>query len=138
VSGQRKESIVIAVGDRQSEGYDEPALLRLVQLIDSSAPDARVFTRIGVVGYYLRSARAAAAVADIILRAESLRDSDETFATLGIGLAHGPLIADFDAHGRVAPVCIPLGEVSNRASGAVQGAQTYRDTLAELHDSQPI
>lgn len=134
MSGQRKEFIVLAVGDREAEGYDERALLRLVQLIDSSAPDARVFTHIGVVGYYLRSARAATAVADTIARAENLRDT-EAFATLGIGLAHGPLIADFDADGRLKPAFTPLGEVANRASGGVGGAQTYRDTLAELHET---
>ncbi len=127
---------MLAIGDRDAEGFGEEAWLRLRQLIDSSAPDARVFSQIGAVGYYLRSARAVAAVEDVISRAETLRDSDEALSTLGIGLAHGPLLADFDSHGRVDPAFLPVGVVANDASRAVHEAQTYRETLAELHETQ--
>ena len=136
MSGQRKEFIVLAIGDRHAEGFAEQAWLRLRQLIDSSAPDARVFSHIGGVAYYLRSARAVAAVEHVISRAEALRDSDEALSTLGIGLAHGPLLADFDSRGRVDPAFLPVGVVANDASRAVQEAQTYRETLAKLHEPQ--
>jgi len=136
VSGQRKEFIVLAIGDRDAEGFAEEAFLRLRDLIESSAPDARIFSHIGGVGYYLRSARAVATVEDVISRAETLRDSDKAFSTLGIGLAHGPLLADFDSHGRVDPAFLPVGVVANDASRAVHETQTYRETLAELHATQ--
>lgn len=132
MSGQRKEFIVLAIGDRGAKGFAEEAWLRLRQLINSSAPDAQVFSHIGGVGYYLRSARAVAAVENVISRAETLRDSDEALSTLGIGLAHGPLLADFDSHGRVDLAFLPAGVVANNASRAVHEAQTYRETLAEM------
>jgi hypothetical protein len=136
VSGQRKEFIVLAVGDRDKEGFAESAHLRLLQLIDSSAPDARVCSPMGIVAYYLRSARAAAAVEDVISRAETLRDSDAAFSSIGIGLAHGPLIAGFDSGGRVNPAVAPLGVVASHASRAVHEAQTYRNTLSALRELQ--
>jgi hypothetical protein len=136
MSGQRQEFIVLAIGDRESQGYDEAAQIRLLQLIDSSIPDTRVSSHIGVVGFYVRSARAATAVEQIISLAERLRDSDNTFATLGIGLAHGPLIADFDADGSVNSAFTPVGEVANNASSAVHGAQNYREILSDLYEKQ--
>ena len=136
MSGQRTEFIVLAIGDRDREGYAEGASLRLLLVIDASAPDARVHNHIGVVGFYLPTARAIAAVEDAISSAEELRDSDDTFATLGIGLACGPLLADFDAPDRLNPSFLPVGEVANHASRAVHGAQTYRETLSELHGTK--
>lgn len=137
MSAKRKEFIVLAVGDKDSYGYDECSLPLLVQLIDSSAPDAREFTHIGVLAYYMRSNRAIAAVQHVLLQAESLRDTDRRFETLGIGLAHGQMIADFDWLGRLKAASPPLGEVANRASAGVRGAQTYRENFAELHESSP-
>jgi hypothetical protein len=136
VSGERKEFIVLAIGDRDKGGFAETAYLRLLQLIDSSAPDTRVCSPLGVVAYYLRSPRATASVENVISRAETLRDGDEAFSTIGIGLAHGPLIADFDADDRVNPSLAPLGVVTNHASRGVYEAQTYRDILNELREPQ--
>ncbi len=127
MSEKRKEFIVLAVGDKDSYGYDEHTLPLLWQLIDSSAPDTREFTHVGAIAYYVRSARTIIAVEDVISRAEGLRDGDRRFKTLGIGLAHGHMIADFGF--------TPLGEVANRASAGVAGAQTYRETLAELQET---
>jgi hypothetical protein len=136
VSGERKGFIVLAVGDRDSEGFPESAYLRLHQLIDSSAPDARVCSPTGIVAYYLPSSRAVTAVEEVISHAEMLRDTDSAFSAVGIGLAHGPLIADFDLHGRVNPAFPPLGVVANSVSRGVHGPQTYRSTLAELQERQ--
>jgi hypothetical protein len=135
MNAKPKEFIVLAVGDKDSYGYDEHTLPLLVRLVDSSDPDARQFTHIGVVAYFLRSARAITAVEDIILRAESLRDTDERFATLGIGLAHGCMIANFDWLGRLKSGSSPLGEVANRAAAGVRKPQTYRETFNELHET---
>jgi hypothetical protein len=134
VSANQKDFIVLAVGDRDSYGYDEHTLPLLVELIDSSSPDARQFTHIGVVGYYLRSGRAVEAVKSLLSKAESLRDTDPRFAKLGIGLSHGQMIADFDWLGRLKQDSIPLGEVATRASMSVRGAQTYREMIIELHE----
>lgn len=132
MSAKLKTFIVLAVGDKESWGYDEYTLPLLVQLIDSSDPDAREFTHTGVVAYYVRSNRTIAAVQEVLSRVESLRDSDRRFETLRIGLAHGQMIVDFDWLGRLKRSFAPMGEVANRASAGVRGAQTYRDTFAEL------
>lgn len=124
------------VGDKDSHGYNEHTLPLLVQLIDSSAPDARQFTHTGVVAYFLRSVRAITAIEEIISRAENLRDTDERFATLGIGLAHGQLLADFDWLGRVRRCFSPLGDAANRASADLLGPQMYREVLTQLHETQ--
>jgi hypothetical protein len=132
VSVTEKEFIVLAIGDKDSCGYDERTLPVLILLVDSSAPDAWQFTRIGVVAYYVRSSRAVAAVEEILSRAERLRDTDARFGTLGIGLANGPMIADFDSLGRLKQEMPPLGEVANRASLGVRSAQTYREIFTQL------
>ena len=134
MSASRKEFIVLAIGDRDSYGYDEYTLPLLVELIDSSNPDARQFTHVGVVAYYLRSGRAVASVESMLSKAESLRDTDPRFAKLGIGLSHGQMIADFDLLGRLKLHSIPLGEVATRASMSVRGVQNYREILTEIHE----
>ena len=73
----------------------------LLRLVDSSAPEYRMFTHTGVVANYLTSPRALRAVEGAITKAESLRESDPRFAALGIGLAEGELIAEFDWLGRL-------------------------------------
>jgi hypothetical protein len=83
----RKEFVVVALGDRNAYGYDEHTLPILLRLMESSAPDARLSSHRGVVGYYLPSSRAIAAILDLVSAAETLRDSDSRFASLGIGSA---------------------------------------------------
>ncbi len=134
MSANRKNFIVLAIGDRDSYGYDELTLPLLVELVDSSSPDARQFTHAGIVAYYLCSGHPIGDVESVLSKAESLRDTDPRFATLGIGLAHGQMIADFDWLGRLKRDCIPLGEVATRASMSVRSAQTYREVLIELHE----
>jgi hypothetical protein len=137
VSAQRKDFIVLAIGHRDGEEFRESAYLQILQLIDWSAPDARVCSPRGFVAYYLCSTTAVAAVTDIISRVDTLRDTRTNYSSLGIGLAHGPLIADFDWGGRVKPSSLPLGEVANAASVAVRQGQIYRNILSELqHPSQ--
>jgi len=125
---------VLILGDRDCYGLDEHTLPLLVKLIDSSNPDSRQFSHLGVSAYYVRSGRAIAAVERMLSQAEGLRDTDGRFAKLGIGLAHGQMIADFDWLGRVKRNFIPLGDAVNRAARGVCGAQIYREILAELNE----
>jgi class 3 adenylate cyclase len=136
VSGQRRNFIVLAIADRDGQGFPETAHLRLLQLIEASAPDTRVSSPRGFIAFYLPLSRAVAAVEDVISALEALRDGDQAYTSLGIGLAHGPLIADFDWRGRVKPAFLPVGETANRASRASVTEQTYRDILAELHETR--
>jgi hypothetical protein len=134
VSAKKKEFIVLAVGDRESCGYDEHTFPLLVQLVDSSAPDLRQISHPDLIAYYVRSSRTIAAVEDVLSRAERLRDTDVRFATLGIGLAHGLMVADFDWLGRLNQKFPPLGIAVIHASAGVRRAQTYREIFAQLHE----
>jgi hypothetical protein len=125
MGAERKDFVVVALGDRDAEGYGEHTLPLLVALADSTAPDARVFTTLGVVAFYLSSERGVAAARDLVSQAETLRDRDPQFSSLGIGAARGPLFADFDSRGRVKVGFTPVGETANRASAAVAGDENY-------------
>jgi hypothetical protein len=134
----RKEFVGVALGDRDAHGYDEHTLSILLRLMESSAPDVQLSTHCGVMGYYLSSGRAIAAVSELVSAAETLRDGDSRFASLGIGLSRGPLIAEFDWRGRVKPSRIPVGETANKASAGVVGPQNYRKTLSTLHGATTV
>ncbi len=130
-----KKFIVLCVGDKDAYGYDEHTLPLLLHLIDASTPDARIFTHTGVVAYYQICRHALGAIKDAVSRAERLRDSDSRFSTLGIGLAHGDLIANFDWLGRLKQDSTPMGMAVNHASAGVRDAKKYNEILKELHET---
>ena len=134
----RKEFIVLALGDRDGYGYDEHTLAILVRLFQSSSPDMHRSTHLGVIGFFLSCHRSIAAVSDLVSAAETLRDGDSRFASLGIGISSGPLIAEFDRRGNVKGSTMPIGETANRASSGVTGPQNYREILNALHDAQTV
>ena len=134
----RKEFLVVALGERNGHGYDEHTLPILVRLLESSSPDTHHSTHLGVMGFFLPSRRSVAAVSDLISAVETLRDGDSRFASLGIGISRGPLIAEFDERDRVKSSTRPVGETANRASSGAVGAQNYRDILSTLHDAQTV
>jgi class 3 adenylate cyclase len=138
VSAARKDFVVVALGDREAHGYDEHTLPILVRVTESSAPDAQLSTHHGMIAFYLNSPKAIAAVSDLISAVETLREADHRFASLGIGVAHGPLLAEFDWRGRVKKSFTPLGETANKASAGVIGPQNYQETLNELQGTPTV
>ena len=134
----RKDFVVIALGDRGANGYDERALPVLVALTDSTSPDARVFSKLGVVAFFLPSERGIAAARALVSQAEVLRDRDTQFGSLGIRVARGPLLADFDSRGRVKGGFTPVGETANRASAGVAREQNYPEILEHLDQHQTV
>src|ERR1043165_4676128 len=58
VSIERKRFIVLTLGDTEAWGYNEQTLPVLLKLVDSLAPDYRMFTHIGVIANYLTSPHA--------------------------------------------------------------------------------
>ena len=135
MSAKRKRFIILSLGDAESWGYDEHTIPVLLQLVDPSAPAARIFTNMGVVAYYLTSRRTVAVVEGVIAKAEALRDTDSQFATLGIGLAEGELVAEFDWLGRVkTDRFMPLGGAVNDAVRHEREPQKYKVRLRELRE----
>jgi len=137
MSLERKRFIVVSLGDTKSWGYDEQTLPMLLEIIDSSSPDFRVWTHVGVLANYLTSPRALKVVEDVIAKAERLRDADPRFTTLGIGLAEGELSADFDWLGRLKTdrkSMRPLGEPLNEAVRCEREPEEYKETLRTLRE----
>jgi hypothetical protein len=68
----------------------------------------------------------------VISKLERLQKTDKRFESLGIGLAHGPMIADFGWFGRIKGKSIPLGGTVNHAWKGIADSQAYRDVLKNL------
>ena len=109
VTATRGPFIVVALGDRDSFGFSDRTFPALVALVDAHSPDHRDVRHPGVMAYFRASAEAARRVQSLVEAAEQLRKHPE-FASLGIGIASGPLIADLAAG------MTPLGTTANDAS----------------------
>lgn len=130
---QRKRFITLTLGDTESWGYDELTLPMLLQIVDASAPDYRMFTHLGVLANYRSSSQGLDAVEEAIKRAEGLRDSDSRFATLGIGLAEGELTVEFDRWGRLKLDRLkPMGATVADADQVQRVPGRYREILQSL------
>ncbi|HTL17032.1 MAG TPA: hypothetical protein VL793_07335 [Patescibacteria group bacterium] len=135
MSLKHKRFITLTLGDLESCGYNEETLPILLQLVDSSGPDYRMFTHIGVVANYLTSPRAMKVVEDAIARIEHLRDNDPRFGTLGIGLAEGDLLAEFDWLGRLKTDHErPMGASLTDAVRVEREPQSYQKVLQKLRE----
>ncbi len=117
--------------DRDLYGYDVHALPPLIALMDSAAPDHRSWTHTGPTGYFLTSRKSCDRIRRVIEEAESLRSSDARFERLGIGLAEGPMVAEFTWLGRLKSDYPPLGSASQTAYHCAE-TDSYRDALRTL------
>ena len=118
--------------DRDNYGFDEHTLPPLIALMDSASPDARQWIHTGVIGYFLTSSAALARVQQVIAQAEHLRGTDDRFASVGIGLAEGRMVADFNSPGSLNPEMVPLGTVANDASRSANVSHAYQQPLKSL------
>ena len=129
---KRKRFIVLMLTDRDNYGFDEHTLPPLVALMDSASPDGCRWLHTGVIGYFVTSRHSSTRVQRVIEQAEQLRTADSRFASLGIGLAEGPMVADFTWLGRLKPDMFPLGTVANDASRSAQLPDAYQQPLRSL------
>jgi class 3 adenylate cyclase len=129
---KRTAFIVVMLGDRSGEGFDETTLPPLVDLMDSASPDYRqLLSPRGVAGYFVASSAAVERADQLIAAAEQLRQSSTRFETLGIGISSGEMIADFSWFGRLRSA--PLGTVANEASRLVSSApEAYLSSLTSI------
>ena len=135
MSVKSKRFIVLILADTDDWGWNEETLPMLLQIVDSSEPDYRSFTHIAVVANYFTSSKALKAVENVIAAAERLRDSDSRFARLGIGLAEGELVAEFDwlrfKTGRTGP----FGAAVNDAVQVARQPNKYREVFKALRET---
>jgi len=130
--------IVVILGDSDAYGYDQHAIPVLAQIVESSSPDARTASHLGFVAYCRTSASTLEAVKILIADAEALRQGDSRFASLGIGLAEGELVAECDSMGRVSIDRIaPMGGAVNDASSCFRERTRYRDVFANVAAQAP-
>jgi hypothetical protein len=108
VTATRDRFFVVALGDRDNMGFNERTLPALVSLVDAHFPDYRDVTHLGVMVYFKASTDSLRRVRSLTEAAEQLRKRPE-FATLGIGMADGPMIAGSSD-------TPPLGTSANDAS----------------------
>ena len=118
--------------DRDNYGFNEHTLPPFIALMDAASPDGRQWVHTGVIGYFLTSFAALARVQQVIAQAEHLRGTDDRFANLGIGLAEGRMIADFNSLGRLNPDMMPLGTVANDASRSANVPDAYQQPVQSL------
>ncbi|MDQ2867362.1 MAG: hypothetical protein M3R59_02965 [Verrucomicrobiota bacterium] len=135
MSAKRKAFIVVILGDRGGEGFEESTLLALVALADSASPDYRqLLTPRGVAAFFVASSAAAQRANRLVAAAEQLRAGGSGFEGLGIGISSGEMIADFSWLGRVRST--PLGAVANDASRLVSSApDAYLPSLISIRDA---
>jgi class 3 adenylate cyclase len=135
MSAKRKAFIVVMLGDRTGDGFDETSLPPLVDLIDSASPNFRqLLVPRGVAGYFVASAAAAERADRVVAAAEQLRQPGTPFERLGIGISAGEMIADFTWFGRLRSA--PLGTVANEASRLVSSApDAYVSSLTSIRDA---
>ena len=132
---KRREFIVVILGDRTGEGFNERTLPPLIALVDSVSPDYReVFLPRGVGAFFVASSAAAQRADQLVAAAEELRTADPRFESLGIGISSGGMIAEFSRFGRVRSM--PLGTVANQASRlAASAPDAYLSSLTSIRDA---
>jgi hypothetical protein len=136
MSSKHKRFITLTLCDTESWGYDEVTLPMLLQLVDSSAPDQRMFAPTDVTANYLTSRKALKTIEDIITKAEGLRDNDPRFATLGISLAEGEWIAEFNLLGRPnSDHMLPVAGSLVDAMRTARKPEGYRKILQTLREN---
>ena len=120
--------------DRDKYGFDEHTLPRLIALMDSGRPDYRAWTHTGPTGYFLPSRKSIYRIRKVVEQAEQLCISDQRFESLAIGLADGPMIADFTWFGRLKTEMPPIGDAPSLAYRRAEVADGFRDALQSLSD----
>jgi len=138
MSSKGKRFIILAFGERgvrygvNMHGEGSPIPLPLVKLLYSFEPDNGGLGREGCEAFFRYSRRNLRKLERMVAEVEKLRETQ--FPALGIGLAHGRIGGQHNWLGRLKRRFNPDEETLERALAAVQGPQTYRETLNELHD----
>ena len=130
--------IILAFGERgvrygvNAHGQGSLFPRPLVDLLYSIEIDNGGLGRGGCEAFFRYSRRNLQKIERMVIEAEKLRDTQ--FPTLGIGLAHGRITGQRNWLGRLKRRFNPNDETLAKALAAVQGPQTYRETLKELYD----
>jgi hypothetical protein len=133
MAAQRRRFTVLSLGDLDKWGFNEQTLPLLVSLMDFAEPDYLDAIFSGVTGYFVTSPRAMIRVEKAVRGAEKLRDTDERFSSLGIGLAEGEMLARFNWWGGVKQDGMPpLGLVHTEAVRCSYDPNAYREKLQAL------
>jgi hypothetical protein len=132
-----KRFIVLVFGERGvhygvRKGSGSLIPMPLAKLLYSEKPDNGGVCHFGCEAYFRYSRLNLRKVERLIAGAERLRETQ--FPSLGIGLAQGRIAGQCNWFGRLKRFFNPDEETLKRAYAAVQGPQTYRETLRELHD----
>ncbi len=131
---RKKRVILAAVGEKGvtygvSSGKGTEMPRQLLELVATSKADSWDLTRGGAIAYFLESRQVARLLESFFARAEALQGS---MPQLRIGVAQDTLVGQFDWLGRLKRNFRVDALTEKRALDNVQGAQTYRQILAEV------
>jgi hypothetical protein len=132
MSVKQKRFILLSLTDTDSWGWNEVTLPMLIQLIDVSNPDARLFTHMSVVAHYFTSRASLKKIEDVVERAESMRASDKRFSSPGITIAEGEFVTELDDQGRVKDNSPILGDALIKALQSPFEPNQYKEILQVL------
>jgi hypothetical protein len=104
----------------------------LMEVLYSRKLDSGGLWRGGCEAYFAYSRRNLRKIERMVAEVEKLRETQ--FPTLGIGLVHGRITGQCNWLGRLRRGFSPDSETLERAYAAVEGPQTYRETLKELFE----
>jgi hypothetical protein len=128
----RKKRIILAALGEKGVTYGKGTSMprEMVLLVISSGADSFLLTSGGAIAYFLESRRVAQLLVRFFGRAEDLRAS---MPQLGIGVADEILAGQFDWLGRLKRNFRIDRLTEQQALDGIQGPQTYRKILDELH-----
>lgn len=129
---KRKRFIVLCLTDRNGYGWDEYTLPPLLYLVENTSPDDRVLTHLGVVAFYLADPKARLRVEMACSAGKTLRRTDPRYATLGIGVAEGEMLAVFSWFGALKKNRMPIGETANVAAKNARDDREFQDQSKTL------
>jgi hypothetical protein len=132
MKAKTKRFIVLVFSDRDNFGLNEHTLPPLIALMDSARPDFRNWSHTGPIGFLLASRDALRRVRQAIDQVEKLKTTDPRFDSLNIGLAEGPMLAEFNFWSRLNPKFMPVGSASIAASKNADEAGAFRQVLEEI------
>jgi hypothetical protein len=132
---RKKWIIVAAVGERGVVyGNDHNMPMPLIELVSSCNADCWTATAGGAIAYFLQSRRASERLECFFARAEALRES---LPLLGVGIARVYSTDQLNWLGRLKRYFRVDAQTEQCALAGIQGAQTYRQMLEEMHHGTP-
>jgi hypothetical protein len=129
---REEQFYIVSVGDREGDGFNELTLPSLVSIVDEFNPDGIVIVHSGIVALFRRKRHDTRDIQTLCDSLDQLRNTNPDYSALGIGLAEGQLIGEFDRRGKMVNADQFLGDARIDAVRIEAEPHGYRRVLANL------